>query len=206
MANPDAAPPLRADARRNRDAILTAAREVFASDGLSAPLDRIAKLADVGRATLYRRFPTREDLVRAIFQDNIEELQAIANELGDAPEAFWLILEAAVQQQRDNLGLVELFTRPPAPSASPSVGLADVRLPWSELIAGPLERAQRAGVVRPDLDPSDTGALLLMMGAMSSAVRYRDDADDRITRTLTLLRDALDPTGGPRELVPAGLA
>lgn len=200
MANPDAAPPLRADARRNRDAILTAAREVFASEGLGAPLDRIAKLADVGRATLYRRFPTREDLIRAIFQDNLDELHAIAEQVGDAPDAFWTILEAAVQQQRDNLGLVELFTRPPAPSASSSVGLADVRLPWAELIAEPLDRAQRAGVVRDDLDPSDTGALLLMMGAMSSAVRYREDADDRIARTLILLRDALDPRGGPRAL------
>ncbi len=120
MSTSEAIPPLRADARRNRDALLNAARQVFAEEGLSAPLDRIAKLADVGRATLYRRFPTREDLIQAIFQDNLDALQAVADEAGDAPDAFFTIFIAAVEQQKDNLGFIELFTRPrPRPADRP---------------------------------------------------------------------------------------
>jgi AcrR family transcriptional regulator len=202
MATSEAGPPLRADARRNRDAILIAARQVFADEGLGAPLDRIAKLADVGRATLYRRFPTREVLIGAIFQDNIAALQAVAEASADAPEAFFNILDAAIAQQRDNLGFVELFTRPLRPEApnAESVGLGDMRFAWADVIREPLARAQAAGLVRADLEAEDTGALLLMTGAMTSAIRGRADGELRRTRILALLRDGLDPAGGPRHL------
>ncbi|MEH3052701.1 MAG: helix-turn-helix domain containing protein [Patulibacter minatonensis] len=206
MSTPEATPPLRADARRNRDAILTAARQVFADEGLGAPLDRIAKLAEVGRATLYRRFPTREDLVRAIFQDNLDELEAVAKQAGDAPGAFLTIFDAAVAQQRDNLGIIELFTRPqPATDEHPD-GLeiaAQVRVPWSEIIREPLARAQAAGLVRDDLEPEDTGALLVMTGALAAGSRGRPEAELRYTRILQLLRDAVAPAGGTHPLDPA---
>jgi AcrR family transcriptional regulator len=65
---------LRADARRNRDAILRAAREVFEVDGIFAPIDGIATAAGVGNATLYRNFPTRDDLLAAVVEDSVHEL------------------------------------------------------------------------------------------------------------------------------------
>jgi AcrR family transcriptional regulator len=65
---------LRADARRNRDAILRAAREVFEVDGIFAPIDGIATAAGVGNATLYRNFPTRDDLLAAVVEDMVREL------------------------------------------------------------------------------------------------------------------------------------
>lgn len=68
--------PLRADARRNRDAILEAAREVFGSMGVLAPLDGIAVRAGVGNATLYRNFPTREDLLAAVMEADLADAQA----------------------------------------------------------------------------------------------------------------------------------
>lgn len=202
MSTSEATPPLRADARRNRDALLNAARQVFAEEGLSAPLDRIARLADVGRATLYRRFPTREDLIQAIFQDNLDALQAVAAEAGDAPDAFFTIFNAAVEQQKDNLGFIELFTRPPeAGGPTPGMKVArTVRVPWVELIREPLQRAQAAGLVRPDLDPEDMGGILLMTGAVAAAMRNREDATERRARVIALLLDAIDPPSAPRSL------
>src|SRR4051794_15959634 len=84
-------PTLRADAQRNRDAIVAAARAAFAEYGLHAPLDDIAKRAGVGSGTLYRHFPTRDDLVGAVFverlTENVEAVRAAAAEV-DAWEAF----------------------------------------------------------------------------------------------------------------------
>lgn len=87
MTTPEA--PLRADARRNRDQILTAAREIFAERGPEVPMEEIARRASVGVGTLYRRFPDREALIRAVF---FETYQAVAEEiraaLADEPTAW----------------------------------------------------------------------------------------------------------------------
>ena len=79
---------LRADAARNRQAIVEAARAVFAEQGLDAPLDEIAKRAGTGNATLYRRFPQRADLVAAVFADRMAEHVA-AVEAGLADDDPW---------------------------------------------------------------------------------------------------------------------
>jgi AcrR family transcriptional regulator len=73
--------PLRADARRNREAILRAAHEAFEAEGVLAPLDGIATRAAVGNATLYRNFPTREDLLAAVLQDGVDAALGEADEL-----------------------------------------------------------------------------------------------------------------------------
>ena len=74
--------PMRADARRNRGAILAAAREVFETEGVLASLDAIALRAGVGNATLYRNFPTREDLLAAVMEATIDSARAEAEALG----------------------------------------------------------------------------------------------------------------------------
>ena len=76
-----AARPLRADARRNRDAIVRAAREVFELEGVLASLDGIALRAGVGNATLYRHFPSREDLLAAVMESDLDEARAEATRL-----------------------------------------------------------------------------------------------------------------------------
>ncbi|SNY61319.1 TetR/AcrR family transcriptional regulator [Paractinoplanes atraurantiacus] len=88
--------PLRADAQRNRDAILAAAREVFDAEGVMASLDGIALRAGVGNATLYRNFPTRDDLLAAVMETAMEAALAEADELASrlAPRealAEWLV-------------------------------------------------------------------------------------------------------------------
>jgi AcrR family transcriptional regulator len=79
--------PMRADARRNRDAVLRAAATVFAAEGITAPLDDIATAAGIGNATLYRNFPTRDDLLAAVMADSVDALLADSEvlEAGVAP-------------------------------------------------------------------------------------------------------------------------
>src|SRR6266516_3407373 len=84
--------PQRADARRNFDALLTAARDAFAAKGVEASLEDIARSAGVGIGTLYRNFPTRQDLVKAVYLGEIEELCAAAEDVADLPP--WEALSA----------------------------------------------------------------------------------------------------------------
>lgn len=84
---------MRADAQRNHDAILTAARAVFAQAGTDAPMEDVARAAGVGKGTLYRRFPTREHLFAAILQERVDELDASARRAVDAPDAWRALRE-----------------------------------------------------------------------------------------------------------------
>jgi AcrR family transcriptional regulator len=95
-AGAQAARPLRADAQRNREAILRAARETFEAEGVLAPLDGIALRAGVGNATLYRNFPTRDDLLAAVMATNIaaalDEAAELARSLAPREAlAEWLV-------------------------------------------------------------------------------------------------------------------
>jgi AcrR family transcriptional regulator len=82
---------MRADAQRNRDAILIAAKALFAEAGTDVPMEEVARAARVGKGTLYRRFPTREHLFAAILQDRVDELDASAQRALGAPDV-WLAL------------------------------------------------------------------------------------------------------------------
>src|SRR3954462_4559234 len=80
-------PPLRADARRNRERVLRAASEAFAESGLGVPLDAIAARAGVGPGTVYRHFPTKEALFQSVVTARLEDLVAEAQGLADADDA-----------------------------------------------------------------------------------------------------------------------
>jgi AcrR family transcriptional regulator len=82
---------MRADAKRNYDNLLTAAREEFAANGATTSLEKIAKRAGVGIGTLYRNFPTRQDLLEAVYQDEVDQVCVSAREL--AGEEPWLAFE-----------------------------------------------------------------------------------------------------------------
>ncbi|MBO3737289.1 TetR/AcrR family transcriptional regulator [Actinoplanes flavus] len=79
---------LRRDAQRNRERILSAAHEVFAARGFAATLDDVAHHAGVGVGTVYRRFPTKEELIEAVFTDRLEDLVTLAEEALAAPSAW----------------------------------------------------------------------------------------------------------------------
>jgi AcrR family transcriptional regulator len=103
---------LRADAQRNRDAIITAARAAFAENGLQTSLDDIAKSAGVGSGTLYRRFPTRDDLVTAVFAERMAENVAAIEAAKSDPDpwaAFAGYVQRTCRAQATDKGLADLL-------------------------------------------------------------------------------------------------
>jgi AcrR family transcriptional regulator len=152
----------RADARANRDAVLRAAAQLFAERGLDVSFDEIARAAGVGRATIYRHFPTREELLTGILDQAVCELERIAAELPPGPEAFLSLFQIALRRQTDNLPLVDLLPR----NTPPSPAVRALRTRIQRLFREPLRAAQEAGAVRADLTAEDVRTLLGMLTAV----------------------------------------
>jgi AcrR family transcriptional regulator len=154
--------PLRADARRNRDRILDAARRAFAEQGLDVANEEIARRAGVGAGTLYRRFPTKQALINALFEQRLDELEPVfgrALSAADGWAGLVELLQATVALSARDQGFLETLAYELGPELP--AHLAD-RLfgPMAELLA----RAQAAGDARPDLVPDDLPVLLHMAG------------------------------------------
>src|SRR5215217_2227659 len=104
---------LRADAKRNRERVLSAAREVFAEQGLDASTNEIARRARVGIATLFRRFPTRDDLVAAAFEDKMSAYAAAIDDALADPDpwqGFCSYIERVCRMQADDRGFADVLT------------------------------------------------------------------------------------------------
>jgi AcrR family transcriptional regulator len=194
------APPerLRADAARNRDAIVAAARTVFGELGLDAPLDEIARTAGVGNATLYRRFPTRADLVAAVFADQLrahtEAIEAAAAE-PDAWSAFASYVHAACRLQGRDRGLAELVTM----RVSQAPDLEKLHARAYRGFVRLVHRAKDAGVLRADFEPQDL--LVILMANAGLVERAQAAAEDASARLAHLILDGLRAdaaTPGPR--------
>lgn len=153
----------RADARANRELLLAAARELYAARGLDVSYDEIAREAHVGRATLYRHFPTRELLLAGILDTMLDELTDAALSLPDTPESFHTLFAAAARLQAHNLPLVELI----ATANIPAQRTAQARRRLDGLFRDRLAHAQAAGLVRPELTPADVRTLLVMLSSLA---------------------------------------
>jgi AcrR family transcriptional regulator len=154
---------LRADAARNRAAIVDAARAVFAEQGLDAPLDEIARRAGTGNATLYRRFPTRGDLIAAVFAERMtEHLRAVEAGLADDDpwRGFAGYVKAVGAMQARDLGIADLVTM----DASAAPEIEKLRSRAFDGLVQLVERARAAGVLRADFSTQDV-VLLLMANA-----------------------------------------
>src|SRR5215204_949326 len=185
---PRADRPLRADAERNRQRIIEVARAVFAERGLDAPLDAIAERAGVGQATLYRRFPRREDPVVACFAPKLAEYADAVEEALRAPDAwagFCAFLERICGMQAADQGVQDVLTTtfPTAPEVEAQRVHAFERL--TELI----RRSQVQGSLRADFVPEDVVLLLLANAGVVRAMR--DAAPDAWRRFVGLMLDAL---------------
>ncbi|PXX63069.1 TetR family transcriptional regulator [Nocardia tenerifensis] len=140
--------PLRSDARRNRDALVTAAREVFEERGLDAPLKEIAARARVAIGTLYNRFPTRDDLIAAAVEDRIEAGGRIAEEalaIDDPWDSFVYLVEKVCELQASDRLLGELAVR-----AAPSEAIAAAQEHGHGVMRRIITRAQESGALRSD--------------------------------------------------------
>jgi AcrR family transcriptional regulator len=178
---------LRTDAQNNRRRIVEAARAVFAERGLDAPLDDIARRAGVGNATLYRRFPTREDLVAAVFVDRLAEYADAAArslQMPDAWAGFCTFVEHVCAMQAEDNGARDVLTM----SFPNARGLEELRdrahRDFAELVA----RAQAAGQLRSDFQPQDF--VVLQMANAGVVQGTREYAPRAWWRFVGLMLDA----------------
>ena len=183
--------PLRADAARNRTLILEAARDAFADGGLEVGVEEIARRAGVGKGTLYRRFPTKEALIRAIFDEILAEVERLADagDGADAAAEFERFLEGAARMQASNQGFYDVVMQRLA--GSPMT--AEQQQRFLAAVGRPLARAQAAGRVRDDLVPEDIQLMLRMLGATTRPAPDGRPMDDHWPRYLGLLLDACRP-------------
>ena len=180
--------PLRADAERNRAKILEAAAQVFADRGLDATLDEVAVAARVGVGTVYRRFPDKDALIGALFDnavDDIANLASAAPSRGNSWEALVWFLEEALQRQCANRGLRDVVVG--STYAVDHIEAAKCRI--TPAIGLLVESAQCDGYLRTDVVGADFPIMEMMisfLGNMTATV-----APDLWRRYLTIILDGL---------------
>lgn len=184
--------PLRADAARNAARIVRAARAAFLESGADVALDEVARRAGVGVATLYRRFPSKDDLIRAIIEwryaERVEPVTTLALADPDPWHGLVATLEAAVTVAAEE-DAIFTAARDPARLVA-----ALMRRYFAEL-ATVVRRGQDAGVIRADLVPDDLPPLVFML---ISTLRVTEPGGAGWRRYLALLLDALRPgAAGP---------
>jgi AcrR family transcriptional regulator len=156
---------LRADARRNHQAVIGAAKRLFADQGLDAQMPDVAKAAKVGVGTVYRHFPTKDDLIAALAAERFERLAEKARE-GIEAEDPWQglcdFIRFSAQIQADDRGLCEVMgSRPEVMNeAAFAVGLDD-------LCGKLVKRAQRSGDLRKDLEWEDIPMIVCGVGRIT---------------------------------------
>ena len=146
----------RADAIRNRERVLEAAKAVFSQGGPEASLEAVARRAGVGIGTLYRHFPTREDLYEAVYRREVEQLVELAKHLVETKitpvEALRRWLRAGVEFMATKKGMAAALAMA-AHGSSELVTYSLDRLTWA--VGEQLQRAAAAGEIRADIDPED---------------------------------------------------
>ena len=180
MAQPDR--PLRADAARNRARVLEVAYDTFATEGLSVPIDEIARRAGVGAGTVYRHFPAKEDLFRAVVEDRIQRIIDEGRSLLDTEkpgEALFAFMRSMVLGWgATDRGLADALA---------GFGIdVETAIPKAEgaflgLLADLLQAAQKAGTVRRDVVVADVKAILVGSQAMQA---YNPDAAERLMEVI----------------------
>jgi AcrR family transcriptional regulator len=177
--------PLRADARRNRERVLAAARETFADDGLDAQMDDVARRAGLGVGTVYRHFPTKEAIIEAVAAAAYTEMCAIARESlshEDPWEAFSDFMWRGARLHRDNRAQCEIHTVRPEVVRRVAGDKHELLGTVGELI----ERGQQGGVIRADLTAEDMPLIWSTIGAAQ-----QHSADQRWERYLEVVLDGL---------------
>jgi AcrR family transcriptional regulator len=182
--------PLRADAQRNLERVLDSAAALFAERGCDVSVDEIARRAGVGHATVFRRFPTKDDLIGAVVAKQIRELVAFlegALDEPDAGEAFRAFVWHVGELHARDRGLYEGFSRSVAMRE-----VAEAKAELNGLVEQLIKRAQEAGALRPDIAADDVSTLV------GSAIRGAVDSPGRELwrRYVEVVLDGLRPPRG----------
>ena len=185
---------LRADARRNRQAVIAAAKKLFADQGLDAQMPDVAKAAKVGVGTVYRHFPTKDDLIAALVAERFQRLADKAREClewRDAWEAIADFIRFSAQIQADDRGLCEVMGSRPElmDTAARAAGLADL---CEQLV----KRAQRSGELRRDLVWEDIPMIACGLGRITQATA--GPATGRWPRLVEIILDGLRAPGSAK--------
>jgi AcrR family transcriptional regulator len=178
--------PMRADARRNSELLISTAREVFAEKGPDAPLDDIVRRAGVGAGTLYRHFPSRESLMAAVYQDDLTRLSAYADELlatHPPGEALDLWMREQVAYVRFKRGLVVALK---ALVAKDSVAMDECRIIMRAAADRLLVAARATHEIRTDVTAAD----LLRVGHAIGTLSEHATAEE-VDRVLSVMLDGL---------------
>ncbi len=166
----DVTQPRRRDAQRNRAALLTAASELFADRGLEVTLDEIAKHAGVGVGTAYRNFANKDVLIDDLLVERMSAMVQLAED-GLAHEDPWLglcgFLEQALEMQLHFKGLKQLLYE----RSTAHTRIDQARAGLTPAVTRLVERAQAAGVLRPDVAPSDIPMINVMVGTIQDVSR-----------------------------------
>jgi AcrR family transcriptional regulator len=179
--------PVRADARRNLNALLDAALEVFATAGVDAPIRDIARKAGVGVGTLYRHFPQRSDLIVAVFRKEVDACAAAASAIAEQyepGEALERWLDRFIDFVAAKRGLsAALHSGDPAYEPLPAYLMERLAPAASTLI----KAAAEAGAIRPDIEPTD----LLMAVAHLCSPDGKGGITDQSRRMVSLVLDGV---------------
>jgi len=182
--------PIRADAARNRASLLAAAEDEFAERGPSASVADIARRAGVAKGTVFRHFPTKEDLIAAIVSEHIAMLAEAAGRLADSPDAGAALLEfltiAADQRQSHDLTFLQS-----ASDGDPRV--TDVRDALHENLETLVDRARTSGAIRADVTEADV--YLMMCAPIHIVENLAAPAPLLWQRYLAIIFDGLRPDG-----------
>lgn len=183
--------PMRADARRNRAKLLEIAKESFATEGLSVPVDEIARRAGLGAGTMHRHFPTKESLLEAIVVSHVELLVDEAQALNDAAEpgeAFFGFCFGMVERGTANRALAEVLA---GVGFDAQARVAVVAEQLERALERLVQRAQAAGAVRSDIGMAEVRALL---NSIHFATERENGDGQMAMRVMTVICDGLRTT------------
>jgi AcrR family transcriptional regulator len=184
--------PLRADARDNRQRLLEAARDAFIDHGPGASLEEIARRAGTGIATLYRRFPDRQTLMREVVLDAIEgTIEAARRAAAAEPDPF----RALARYMHE---VIDVRTAAVIPALLGAVALDGEEMTRARdvgptLIQGLVDAAQRAGTLRQDVTPADIGMLIIRLSRPLAGGFVRETNASLSHRHLEVVLDGLRP-------------
>jgi AcrR family transcriptional regulator len=190
----------RVDAKRNRVLLLAAAAEAFAQHGIEVPAEEIARRAGVAKGTLFRHFPTKEDLLAAVLADRLAAVRALVTALAERPDPGLATIAELMESAAAVIAADRSFFEGATCATVVGGDLSREKLALERELNALLRRAQASGEVRDDIVGSDIA--MLIMAATNTAAPAAERAPELWRRYIALMVDGLRPGVTTRLAVP----